>query len=92
MTAWDTEHDAVVFAAAWCDWAGRRDGKSYDVHTKPGPAGAMRSVRTQAGLVITVRRGREVMVVDGVVAEKRVDILRALWRAPRSGPSAAPGR
>ena len=83
MTAWDTEQDAAVFAGAWCDWAGRRDGESYDVHTKLGPAGAMRSVRTQAGLVVTARRGNEVMVVDGVEPEKSVAILRALWRAPR---------
>lgn len=87
MTAWDSEHDAAVFAGAWCDWAGRRDGKPYDVHVKTGPAGAMRSVRTDAGEVVTVRRGTEVMVVDGVsVAENRVDILRALWRATRVEP------
>jgi hypothetical protein len=83
MSAWDTEHDAAVFAGAWCDWAGRRDGKPYDVHVKPGPAGAMRSVETEAGPVVTVRRGKEVMVVDGGEAEKRIDILRALWNAPR---------
>ena len=83
MTAWDSEHDAAVFAGAWCDWAGRRDGKPYAVHVKPGAAGAMRDVHTKAGLVTTVRRGTEVMVVDGVVPEKRVDILRALWRASR---------
>jgi len=84
MTAWDSEHDAAVFAGAWCDWAGRRDGKPYAVHVKPGAAGAMRDVHTKAGLVTTVRRGTEVMVVDGVDPEKRVDILRALWRASRT--------
>jgi len=83
MTAWDSDHDAAVFAGAWCDWAGRRDGKPYAVHTKPGVAGAMRTVHTKAGLVTTVRRGTEVMVVDGVVGENQVDILRALWRASR---------
>jgi hypothetical protein len=83
ITAWDTEHDAAVFGQAWCEWAGRRERKPFDVRTKVVAAGEKRSVSTQDGLVVTVRRGRDVVVVDGIRRGDGVAILRMLWSSPR---------
>ncbi len=83
ITAWDTEHDAAVFGQAWCEWAGRRERRAFDVRTEVVAAGEKRSVTTQDGLVLTVRRGRDVVVVDGLRRGDGVAVLRTLWNSPR---------
>jgi hypothetical protein len=91
ITAWDSEADAVEFANAWCEWAGRRDGREFDVHTRVIGAGEMRIVRTRDGLVITARRGSDVAVADGIPSGNGREILSTIWntarrvREPKSG-------
>lgn len=85
FTVWDSEDDAHEFASAWCDWAGGRDGKPYVVNTRPTPVGARRSLDTKEGHVVVLRRGRDVVVLDGCQRNQAGDLLAAVWRTTKRG-------
>jgi hypothetical protein len=74
------------FALAWCDWAGRRDKGPYSIATKPTAAGELRRLVTKDGSVLVVRRGRDVVAIDGLRNLDPVPILLALWDSPRLDP------
>ncbi len=80
MTTWDTSRDALEFGQAWCDWAGQRDGKkTFDVKNEIWGMGELRSVRTADGVVVTVRRGPDLVVLDGVPKGMETKLLVGLW-------------
>lgn len=79
ITTWDTEQDAKEFAKAWADWAGKRDGE------KPAyePTGKRLAVETKDGLVVIDTAGKDVLVADGVPADRIEAVLAALASATR---------
>ena len=80
MTTWDTSRDALEFGQAWCDWAGQRDGKkTFDVKNEMWGIGELRSLRPADGVVVTVRRGPDLVVLDGVPKGMETKLLVALW-------------
>ena len=84
-TTWDEEMDAVEFALAWCDWAGGRTGDQYSVKTTRWPAGEKRAVQGVDGLVVTARRGNDVVVLDGIPAGMdATPLLTSVWNTTRN--------
>lgn len=79
ISTWDTEDDAHEFAQAWGDWASRRDGETRSRAQKDGRD----YVDTADGLVVVEVRGRDVVVADGVPADRVDPVLAALGSAER---------
>jgi hypothetical protein len=80
ISTWDTDEDARQFAAAWLAWASRRDGK----RRAPGGVWNDATVRTREGLVVVRFSGRDVVVADGVPADRVEPVMRALSSARRA--------
>lgn len=80
LTTWDREEDAREFAAAWALWAAKRDGR--ETAAQPGDEGF--DVTTDEGLVVVRVKGKDVVVADGVPADRAGAVVAALARVQRA--------
>ena len=81
MTAWDTEQDAVEFFRAYL----KRTTRKYQnaVNTAPeDTADILQVLSTGEGTVSIERRGKQVLVVEGLPDRTRLqNVSKKLWEA-----------
>lgn len=84
ITTWDSPDDATEFAQVWCEWAGRANQGEFTVSITPTVAGERRELDTPGGRVVLVRRGHDVVLLDGVPqGVAPTPLLVRLWTAGR---------
>jgi hypothetical protein len=84
VSTWDTEGDAAEFAHAWCHSQCLKHGREFEVHTIVGAAGERQTAKTAGGLVVTVRRKRDVVALVGDCDTKEATgLLVRLWKHDR---------
>jgi hypothetical protein len=80
MSAWDTERDAVEFFEAYARRCEKRYSNPERINTNGQAVETERTWRTNEGLVFMERRGKRVMVIEGLEdSVKLAGVKRKLW-------------
>jgi hypothetical protein len=80
MSAWDTERDAVEFFEAYARRCEKRYPNAERISANGEAVETERMWRTSEGLVFMERRGKRVMVIEGLEdSVKLAGVKRKLW-------------